>query len=188
MIHSLLGVIGPTCSGKSTISGIIENLVPVNVVSFGKYLFNYSLERSHPTDKPSLQNLGNSFIQKDPNEFLKNVLNYGMNGQKIVLIEGIRHKSIFTALKEISSNTYFIYVYAESHIRHSRYCQRNNYSPENFPFEKFESMESHVVESEIESLKPFCESIIDNNNIDIDSLKSTISTILSKQVNFLRFP
>jgi hypothetical protein len=158
----------------------------VNVVSFGKYLYNYSLERSLPTDKAALQDLGNSFIQGDAGKFLTNVLRNGLNGQRIVLIEGIRHVKIFTSLKAMSKHSYFMYIDAASQLRYTRYCQRHNYTSDIFPFDEFQSLEDHVVESEIKMLKDKCDTIIYNESINVETLNSLIYTILLEKVEFLK--
>ncbi|WP_368669992.1 AAA family ATPase [Chitinophaga sp. GbtcB8] len=178
MINTLIGIIGPTCSGKSTVTRMIQEFVIVDVVSFGKYLYDYSIENNLPTDKPSLQDLGNSFIHGDPEAFLRSVLNHGMTGKKTVLIEGVRHKIIFDFLKKLSANSHFIYVDASSMTRYLRYCERNHFSPEEYTFDQFELMENHIVESEIKFLKEKCDVLIENDVIDINELSTRISSII----------
>lgn len=177
-IKKLIGIIGPTCSGKSTITKMIHEILPVSVVSFGKYLFDFSTANNLSVDKPSLQNLGNSFIHKDHIDFLHKVLKHGQTKEDTILIEGIRHQSIFKALKDMSTVAYFIYVDANKQVRYLRYCQRNNLSPEIYPYTDFDLMERHEVESEILSLKPNCNSIIQNDYFETAVLKQQLEKVI----------
>lgn len=149
-----IGIIGHTCSGKSTVSKLVSSKTGVPIASFGKYLLEYSRLREMPTDKPALQNLGDKFIQEAPCSFLKNVISSTVGNSDKILFEGIRHLSILNSIIDTSTKTCFFFLDVPILIRYNRYCSREKI--DNFPFESFQKMEEHNVESEIPILASYC--------------------------------
>lgn len=177
-----IGIIGHTCSGKSTAAKQVSKILDIPIASFGKYLLDYSTKNGLPTEKSALQDLGNQFIKKDVVKFLKDVISQISDNPDIVLFEGIRHLAILKSIKEISTVSYFFYLDVPVSIRYERYCKRENLS--NFAFDQFLKLEEHVVESEIDSLEKECDQVVrfegQSASTVSEALKERITNILTQ--------
>jgi cytidylate kinase len=170
MITTTIAIIGKICSGKSTIARRISANLDLPIISFGAYLTRYSKDNNLPTDRVSLQNLGNHFIKEDSGKFLRNVILFQPIIPDSMIIEGVRHLSIQKELADISNKSIFIFVEAPIKTRYDRYCSRIKESDKIVSYEEFLVIDNHVVESEIDLLKSKCQITSDTgleNNEDL---------------------
>ncbi len=175
-IKYVLGLIGRICSGKSTIAKQLSEHFDIPILSFGKYIFNFSKERDLKTDRDSLQSLGNKFIHENSKLFLENVIASQPTSSNSIIIEGIRHFSIYEELKIISNFSLFVFIDAPLQIRYERYCKRLKEGDEQISLDGFTKIDNHEVESEIDLLKKKCKIILDSENTSIDDIHKQIST------------
>ncbi|WP_026754765.1 AAA family ATPase [Sediminibacter sp. Hel_I_10] len=164
MKNIVIAIIGEICSGKSTIAEKIKELDPnCLTISFGDYLKEYCKNNniSYEKNRKILQDIGQSFIQKDADMFLKDVIeHYNPHPRQILLFEGIRHTDIFFSLKKNFENFKSIFIDEPIDIRYKRYILREKDIDRNVVFEDFIKINEHIVEIEIKSLKQYCELIL----------------------------
>lgn len=151
-----IGIIGKICSGKSTAAKEISEKLKIPIVSFGSYLLKYSKENHLPTNRESLQNLGNKFIEENSNKFLRDVISTQSEIENLMIIEGIRHISIFENINKISDRSIFIFIDTPFEIRYERYCNRFKESDGVVSKEEFQEIDNHKVERETDLLKEKC--------------------------------
>lgn len=158
-------ITGKISCGKSTLAKEIQESLPYStIISFGKYLKEYSIARNLQYDRDALQNLGQHFIDKNPFDFLNQVISFNKPANdQILIFEGIRHISIFDAIKSKLKNTTAIYLDTDIFTRYERYIKREKDIDSNISFKKFQELDDHKVELEINQLKERCEVIIDSN-------------------------
>jgi len=180
MITRTIGVIGRICSGKSTIAKKLSAYFNIPIVSFGAYLTQYSKNNNLPTDRESLQNLGNRFIEEDSSKFLQNVLNSQSTIPDSMIIEGIRHLSIQQELSAISEKSVFIFLDASVETRYDRYRNRPRESDNIVSYQEFVTIDNHIVESEIDLLKMKCQIIIDTNSESYENIFKQVAAFFGK--------
>jgi len=175
-----IGIIGKICAGKSTIAKEISERFRIPIISFGSFLIDYSKKNNLPTDRNSLQNLGNHFIQQDAGRFLKNVISTQSEIKGLMIIEGIRHLSIYNEIERISEKCIFIFIDTSIEIRYVRYCDRLKESDKKVDLSEFYVIDNHNVEKEIDSLKDKCQFIIKTNvRDDVQNLFENLNTFLA---------
>lgn len=107
--NSAIMIIGRISSGKSTLAKQLVDAIPYTInISFGTFLKNYCLENGIDIEenRDVLQNLGQKFIDENPEKFLKNVVKYFSSvDEELHVFEGVRHVSIF---EEIEKNMLII--------------------------------------------------------------------------------
>lgn len=173
-INNIIVIIGKISSGKSTLASQISEKFGIQIISFGKYLVNYSQENNLPTNRLDLQNLGERLIAEAPDLFLKNVLNFYLPIPGTIIIEGVRHKAIFELLKSESRLSTFIYVDTDNELRYTRFCNRRKSGDKELTFDQFIEMDSHSVESQIDTLSIMCDYNY-SNEIQNDELYAFLS-------------
>ncbi len=170
MYDLTIGIIGKISVGKSSIARALHEKTGIPYTSFGSYLVAYSKLNNLPIDRTSLQNLGNKFIKENSQTFLSNVLKNVTTKSNIVILEGIRHVDILESIKKINKKVLFIFIDASPAIRYERYLNRQ---PENIVpvgFDEFLQKDNHVVESEIDLLKPQCDLIVDSEKLTVNEV------------------
>lgn len=171
-LKSIITISGRICSGKSFAANLIKDEFGFPVASFGGYLKNYCEKSNLPIDRETLQNVGEAFIKTEPDKFLINVISFSIGHANRIIIEGVRHKSIFNAVNQLAEAHMAIFLDARLEVRYERYSKRNKDSDKVKTFEQFVLFDNHTVELEIESLKNHCD-------ITIDSTKDYSSELLS---------
>jgi len=172
MSSLIIGILGKIHAGKSTLAKELSQQLNVPIISFGGYLRKYSEAKGLPADRRSLQDLGNKKISEDAMKFLSDVLLSCDMSTEIIIIEGIRHASVFNALKSIFKVSYFIYCDTPFEERYRRYTDREE--TKEMSIEEFQAIDEHIVEKEIEKLKEHCQTVL--GNIDTATVKLKIET------------
>lgn len=173
MSSFIIGILGKIHAGKSTLARELSRELNVPIVSFGAYLRNYSELNTLPTDRNSLQDLGDKRISEDAMKFLKDVLSSSDLKTEIIIIEGIRHITVFNALKSMFKVSYFIYCDIPFEERYNRYII--NDETKKTTIDEFKIIDEHRVEKEIEILKEYCNVVV--SNVDIFKIKSDIEVV-----------
>ncbi len=161
-LKSIITISGRICSGKSYAANLIKNEFGFPVGSFGGYLKHYNENKGLPIDRKTLQDMGETFVNTNPKLFLNDVLSYYTNKDNNIVLEGVRHKSIFQGVSLLTQNHIGIYIDADIETRYNRYYNRAKTTDEIKTFDQFLISDSHSVEMEIESLKPQCKFIADS--------------------------
>lgn len=155
-------ICGGICSGKSFTANLISKRIEYPVASFGKYLKHYCEENNLPSDRKTLQDIGDGFVTTRPQQFLDDVINHFIGEGDSIIIEGVRHISIFKLINELAKTTTSIFIEADYQTRYGRYCNRLRDSDDLKTFEEFMILDEHPVEVETKSLKLLCNIIIDS--------------------------
>lgn len=172
MSSLIIGILGKIHAGKSTLARELSRELNVPIISFGGYLRNFSESNGLPTDRISLQDLGSKRISEDAMKFLQDVLSCSDLNTEIIIIEGIRHRSVLDALKSMFKVSYFIYCETPFEERYKRYIDRDE--TKKLTIGEFQDIDNHLVEQEIEKLKKYCQIV--SNEIDINAIKSKIES------------
>lgn len=159
-MKKIVCIVGKICSGKSYLAKEIQEKFETPIVSFGKYLVDYSKQHKLPTDRSSLQDLGNRFIIEDVRLFVHNTIAHADLTVNQIIIEGIRHIKVKEAIKERDGMCYFIYCDTSDEIRYQRFLDRTKEEDTNKSQESFFLVNNHVVENEIPLLKSECDFIL----------------------------
>src|SRR5690606_8808253 len=126
---------------------------------FGGYLKNLCVKKGIDiTNRRNvLQNLGQSYIEDDPKNFLSEVIEYYSTSNKdIHIFEGVRHISIFNEIENSYTKIYSIYLDVPSRTRYNWYNTREKQIDTKISYQKFIKKDNHRVEMEIEKLKERC--------------------------------
>ena len=161
-LQSIITISGQISSGKSYAANLIKEEYGLPIASFGGYLKHYCEQNNLPSDRKTLQDIGEAFVKEKPYQFLSDVVSHFIGEADKITIEGVRHKSILDAVKELSESCLTVFVYADLDTRYDRYYKRNKDSDLVKTFQQFRVADSHPVELEIESLKNKCDLIIDS--------------------------
>jgi dephospho-CoA kinase len=168
--YVFLGQIG---SGKTTLAKQLKTILDIPMASFGKYLKEYLQNRGNPFEitRVDLQNLGQFFIEKDPKQFLLDVIHFSSQDPKRIILDGVRHMSILESIRQISKSTRSIFVSAPYEIRLHRFLTREDGLSGPRTEEEFIKENEHIVEKQILELASKCDFIVDNSKNMSSTLK-----------------
>ncbi|HMG15487.1 MAG TPA: AAA family ATPase [Saprospiraceae bacterium] len=180
-LKAIISISGQICSGKSYTAKLIQSEFGFPLASFGGYLKYYCEQNNLNSDRQTLQDTGEALVQINPKKFLVDVISHFIGKSDIIILEGVRHKSIFDKVLELTKSRFAIYIEADLETRFDRYSIRNKNSDEVKTYDQFKIADSHVVEGEIESLKPFCDIIIDSTVDYWPNLKDKLENLHLKE-------
>lgn len=174
-LNKIIVLCGSICSGKTYTANLISKETGFPVASFGGYLKHYCKLNNIPITRKNLQDIGEHFVETRPKEFLDDVINYYVGESDTLIIEGVRHISIFHFINKLAKNRITIYVEADQKTRYERYINRIKESDDFITFDKFLLLDKHPVELEIQSLKTRCGVVIDSTKpVDESLFKSFV--------------
>lgn len=178
-INKSISLVGKICSGKSTISQIINDQYQFVEVKFGKYISSLCVEKGIEISRENLQNEGELLVRANPRMFLENTIKFFTSLQKVdIVLDSIRHLSVFNILKKISEKNISIFIDLDLENRYNRYLKRHFLNINDFSIEDFKKIDNHVVEKETEELKYYCDYLLDGKK-EIFELKNDIFKILN---------
>jgi dephospho-CoA kinase len=132
-------------SGKSSVTSSLAQILHWPRSGFGDYLRAEILRRGgDPDSRGSLQDLGQSLVEKDPAAFCRAVMDVGgISAGGSGLVDGIRHVEILAVVERITrpSATRLIFLSAEKVDRLSRLSARSGGAQD------FVRADGHKVES-----------------------------------------
>ena len=161
-LKTIITISGRISSGKSYVANLIKNEFQFPIASFGKYLIYYCEQNNLPTDRETLQNTGDAFVKENPHQFLTDVISHFIGTADSIILEGLRHKSIFNEVNKLTEKQISIFIDSDLQTRYDRYFARTKDSDEVKTYEQFMISNNHPVELEIESLKPLANIVVDS--------------------------
>lgn len=175
----IIGIAGPTASGKTTIAKMLEEKYDAMRLRYSNILSEIAEERGlDPEDKATLQELFLSEREKQGEDWLTTALEERAlkSDKENIIIEGNRRLVDIDTLKDIANkkgdSLSLLFIDASPDVRFSRYNQRlQNHNEPEISREEFEKLEKNGAEDEIDDLKLVFEKEgllinTDNNNAD----------------------
>ena len=144
---------GKICSGKSSIAKNISDSLNIPIASFSEYLVDLAKKQTLPTDRESLQNLGNSLIIKDHLIFLNDVMDFSNPVSDKFIFEGVRHNIIFDTIIKNSKTSKSIFLDTNEELRLQRFLKRSKEMDKNLTAADFYKRQEHPVEKEVADIK-----------------------------------
>lgn len=122
----IVALAGLSKSGKSSLASELAVALDWPVIGFGNYVRHVARERAKPLDIPTLQELGQSMVEKDPRRFVEAVLEFGgLASVDNAILDGLRHVEILDALESVVAPESVIVVHVNTALdelrrRHQR--------------------------------------------------------------------
>jgi dephospho-CoA kinase len=105
---------GAPGSGKTTIAKAVAAHTGLQCGSFGDYVRARAREQGLSTERASLQRLGQSLVDQSPQDFCKATLDWlGWAPPGGLILEGLRHVSVYDALRALVRPTRVSLVFVE---------------------------------------------------------------------------
>lgn len=168
---------GKIGSGKTSVSRAVARWLGCDHASFGGFLRD-EMARCAGTasNRESLQDLGQSRIEKDAESFCRDVLSAGgfARGQDFVL-DGVRHVAVLPHLARMAapSEVRLIFLQADAELRSIRVRGRSDGGPEDF-----DRATGHPVEADMEDGLPLAaHAIVDSSLPEQDVVDLCIGLI-----------
>ena len=145
---------GRIASGKTTITQTLSDVLRWRRVGFSDYLRHvFEGQGSSDPTREQLQDLGQSLVAKDPDQFCRDVLALGgfSPGENIIL-DGIRHADIQSRLARLvkPSRAVLIHLAASGELARQRVEKRGASD------EEFRRASEHAVEQDLLKSLPSC--------------------------------
>ena len=147
-IQLVVGVAGRIGSGKSEIAHFLENRYRFQYLRYSLVLSEWF--KTDPLAKNLLQEVGWNVMSGEGQRELNTRLIAGITRGRDCAVDGLRHPIDFDSLKTAFPSGFFlVYVDTPADIRFERLRHRYR------RYEDFLAADSHPVESNIDSLRPF---------------------------------
>ncbi len=173
----LIGLSGPTGSGKDTVASIIKEVYPEALfLRFSDSLSMALKDLGLPVSKENQQWLASSGREKFGADFIFNALLDKIKGE-VVVVNGVRYMDEVDGLREKKAVIW--YLDAPAQLRWQRVTVRHEKSDDNSSWEDFQKRESADTEKNLESIKEVSDEVIDNSQ-SIEELKQKVCSLLSK--------
>ena len=141
MPTSMLGVSARMQAGKTTVSTAVATEMNAVRISFGRVVADEAKKRDYDLTREVLQDLGESMVQVDVFGFCHRVLeSEGWTKGMSIVVDGVRHKRVLLALREIVEPDYFGLMY----LNIDRATQLERWKSEDIPYTRsLEELEQH---------------------------------------------
>ena len=164
-------------SGKSTLAHEVSASLGWPLASFGGYLRLMAAFRGLPDTRETLQELGATFIAREgPRPFSEMVLrSAGWKLGQPIVIEGVRHASVASALRELTAPLPLVLVYLQTseEIRLQRLERRSEKE-----LTRLSSIEGHSTEADVrETLRGIADLLVDSDQELPLLVKSVIAAL-----------
>lgn len=185
----IVGIAGPTASGKTTIADMLERDHGAKRLRYSMILADLAKERRlDPNDKATLQQLYLSEREQRGEDFLTNELatRVAYIDSPLIVIEGNRRlvdiETLRTIAHERKEKLKLIFIEASFEARLTRYNERLKLMGEEpITHEEFEKLERNAAENEIDNLRE----IFLQEGLCIDTSELTIEESMEKIKEFL---
>lgn len=175
----LIGIAGPTASGKSTVTKMLVAEYEAAYMRYSSVLSSIAIERGlDPKDKATLQDLYITLREERGEDWLaKEILNRAKASEtENLVIEGNRRKVDLETLRKVAEDRQeklvLIFIDASPDTRFSRYNQNPDAHGYNIVTRsEFDELEANPAEDEIDFFRQYAQTDgiyinTDNNNIE----------------------
>ncbi|MDB4766750.1 hypothetical protein OAG71_03580, partial [bacterium] len=160
MPTSLLGLSARMQAGKTTVSKAVALEMQALRISFGSVVADEAEKQRLDITREVLQDLGESMVRADVYGFCQRVLDSkGWRKGMSIVVDGVRHKKVLLALREMVEPDYFGLMY----LNIDRETQLKRWKSEDIPYTKsLQELEQHSTEVEVLKVLPdFSDLILD---------------------------
>ncbi|MBE7467631.1 MAG: AAA family ATPase [Anaerolineales bacterium] len=148
-----VAVCGHICSGKSSVIAHLSKSYNWNVISFGKYIRHLALTQGLSPTREVYQTLGQEVVSRgDPHQFLHQVIRFNQPASEVHLFDGIRHVSVFDALRQVYDDTLVIFLDLSHEQRYRRFMARAAEDDPSLTYEEFLRLSDQPVERGISEI------------------------------------
>jgi len=170
----VVGFAGRIGSGKSTISVEVAKTLGWPRASFGDYVRTIARNAGLDESREVLQEIGSSLIERGVDDFCRAVLaQSGWNAGEPLVIDGIRHAEVITALRKLVAplemRVVFLDMKDEKRLDNLR--KREQAAPENL-----ELVEAHATEEQVKNVLPELADLRLPGDRPVEELVSTVVT------------
>lgn len=188
MTQYLIGIAGPTASGKTSVAEYLERAHGAWRVRYSQIIATIATERGIPHDKVSLQHLSTELRSTLGEDYLTKHMRERVLRETadVIVIEGNRRMGDMRLLESLKEETgralILLYIDAEPTVRFERMNAR--LASEGKPpatTEEFNALENDECEEELPLVRDFIKErgiIIDNTNISREELFSQIEKMI----------
>ena len=157
----VLGFASRMGSGRRELSKRVASALGLPRVSFGDYIRAEASRRGLGQTREVLQDIGESLVRDDCENFCRRVLNQAAwkAGESLV-VDGIRHKQVEEILEELVKPSVFLTVFldVDDRLRFTRLPSADlfivNGEAETFQQDEIERVDSHSTEAQVKALLP----------------------------------
>lgn len=102
-MDTAIGIIGHAATGKTALAqALAEAIDGADIASFGDAVRERAAAAGmDPSDRKVLMRLGQNWVDTDVEDYCRAVLGQQTRRTKVLIIEGIRHETVHTTLKEL---------------------------------------------------------------------------------------
>jgi ribosome-binding protein aMBF1 (putative translation factor)/dephospho-CoA kinase len=148
----VVGFAGRIGSGKSSLSIEVAQALGWPRASFGDYLRNVARSEGLDESREVLQELGESFVERDVDAFCRAVLaHYDWKAGEPLIIDGIRHAEVVEALRKLVAPLEVRIVFLD--VNDQKRIERLQQFDESIP-KKIETIEKHPTEQQVREVLP----------------------------------
>lgn len=173
----VVGVAGPIGAGKSVVADELAAFYGGARRSFGGVVRGRADALGRPTDRDSLQDLGDQIIATDGwAAFCREVLDEPPDGA-VVVVDGVRHDGAIDALIAIvgGERLRLVFVDALREERLARLIARDGIAEADF-----DAAEVHPNERELASVRARADLVIDNTNSGHEARRALVQEVVSQ--------
>jgi dephospho-CoA kinase len=190
MKKQLIGIAGPTASGKTSAAAFIEAKYWAVRFRYSQIISKFAAERGLPHDKATLQNLSTELRGTHGEDFLTKHMEHRVeeSPEKVVVIEGNRRMGDMYTLSRLSEKTgrtlTLLYIDASQEVRFERINTRlAKEGNTKLSLEAFTRLENDECEEELPLVCEYIKKhglIISNSTITEEMLGAQIDTLLER--------
>ena len=170
----VVGFAGRIGSGKSTISAEVAKTLGWPRASFGDYVRTIARNAGLEESREVLQEIGSSLIERGVDDFCRAVLaQSGWNAGEPLVIDGIRHAEVITALRKLVAplEMRVVYLDVKDEKRLDNLRKREDAVPETL-----ELVEAHATEEQVKNVLPELADLRLPGDRPIEELVTTVVT------------
>jgi dephospho-CoA kinase len=165
---------GRIASGKSALATAVADRLDMPCVSFGDAVRAEAARLGLPTDRATLQELGDELIATGWDAFVETVARQASwNGMEPLVVDGVRHLEAVRALERRSAPRPVVVVFIEaaSNQRAQRLARRG------VSDQDIAAADSHPNEADLPAVRDRADIVIDNGAELHDALEATLAAL-----------
>jgi cytidylate kinase len=146
--HWMILIAGPVRSGKSTLARRVADRFGGIRVGFGDAVRQRAQALGLPDERGFWQQVGEEWVARDPGGLCDAVL-APTAGQALVVVDGVRHRSIHDLLRERVGSRRVVLVFVDADVR----VRRDRLASDGIGYEAMDQVLGHSTETELPWLR-----------------------------------